>query len=228
MSKIEAFANREAAAEAAASAIADALIGPGPKTFAATGGTTPGPAYDRLSHRDLGWERITVALTDERFVDPRNEESNERLLRARLITGQAAAARLIPLKGAGPTPQADAAAAEPKIRAVLPFAKPPCCWAWAAMATSARSFRATVTWPPGLIRAASDCASASLTRPTRRRSPESASPSPPCCGADGSLSWSAARSFAPLIEQVLSDPATAPPIAAILQQTEVQVRVLWA
>ena len=63
-----------------------------------------------------------MTLTDERFVDPRNEESNERLLRARLITGQAAAARLIPLKGAGPTPQADAAAAEPNIRAVLPFA----------------------------------------------------------------------------------------------------------
>ncbi len=119
---MEKFADRYALAEAAAEAIAGALAPPGPKTFAATGGTTPGPAYDALARRDLGWNRISLTLTDERFVYPGSEESNEHLLRAHLLTRYGAAARLVALKGACASAAQDATVAEPKVRALLPFA----------------------------------------------------------------------------------------------------------
>jgi 6-phosphogluconolactonase len=122
MISIETFPDRETLAAAAAQAIADALSRPGPVSFVATGGSTPGPVYDRLSHSDLDWRRVTVTLGDDRWVDPASSDSNERLVRTRLLSGHAAGARFLPLKGRGDSPDADAAAVEPAIGALLPFA----------------------------------------------------------------------------------------------------------
>jgi 6-phosphogluconolactonase len=122
MNQIETFESVEAAARAAAVAIARALTGSGPRTFVATGGRTPGPAYDALSKMDLGWNAVTVTQTDERFVDPASPDSNSGLILARLITGHAAAARFVSLKGDGPTPDADAQAAEAMLAPLLPSA----------------------------------------------------------------------------------------------------------
>jgi 6-phosphogluconolactonase len=122
MTRLESFESGEAAALAAAQAIAGALGGEGPRTLVATGGRTPGPAYDALARIDLGWSQVTVTQTDERFVDPDGDDSNARLVRTRLLTGLAASARFVGLKGEGPTAEADAAAAEPRLRALLPSA----------------------------------------------------------------------------------------------------------
>ncbi|MBV8684198.1 MAG: 6-phosphogluconolactonase [Caulobacteraceae bacterium] len=122
MNRIETFENAEAAAEAAAQAIAEALTDPGPRTLVATGGRTPWPAYKALSKMDLAWDEITITQTDERFVDPNSEDSNGRLIRANLLTGEAARARFIPLKGDGPTPEDDAKGAEAKLAPLLPTA----------------------------------------------------------------------------------------------------------
>ena len=122
MNRIETFETAEAAAEAAAKAIAEALTDPGPRTLVATGGRTPWPAYDALSKMDLAWDEITVTQTDERFVGPNSEDSNARLIRARLLNGEAARARFVPLKGDGATPDADAKAAEARLRPLLPAA----------------------------------------------------------------------------------------------------------
>ncbi|HEV2364838.1 MAG TPA: 6-phosphogluconolactonase [Caulobacteraceae bacterium] len=114
------FRDRDAVAQAAADAMAMALGDGG--TFLATGGSTPGPAYDRLARLPLPWNRIRVAPTDERFVDPASDDSNEHLIRSRLLVGAAAEARFTPLRRGGSTPEADAAAAEPEIAALLPAA----------------------------------------------------------------------------------------------------------
>lgn len=118
---MESFSSRQLLADAAAEILTQALEAPGTRAFAGAGGTTPGPVYDQLSQRQLPWERLTVTLTDERWVDPDAEESNARLLRQRLLVGEAARARFLPLKGAGASPQADAVDAEARIREVLPF-----------------------------------------------------------------------------------------------------------
>ena len=66
-------------------------------SFAVPGGTTPGPIFDSLCDARLDWERVHVMLTDERWVPETAERSNTRLLRERLLTGRAAAARYVPL-----------------------------------------------------------------------------------------------------------------------------------
>lgn len=122
MNNIEAFADRNALAGEAAAAIAQALAAPGARSLVVTGGSTPGPAYDRLSKAPLNWSRITVTLTDDRWVDPASSESNEHLLRTRLLVNQAAKADFLPLKGPHVSPSDGALAAEPALRALTSFA----------------------------------------------------------------------------------------------------------
>ena len=74
-------------------------------SFAVPGGTTPGPVFDTLSAVDLGWDRIDVMLTDERWVPETSDRSNTRLLRERLLVDKAASATLIPLYADAPTPE---------------------------------------------------------------------------------------------------------------------------
>src|SRR5579863_5223186 len=118
---IETFPTAEAAGQAAADAIIARLAPPGAKRLMVTGGRGPGPVYDRLAAVDLDWSRVALTLSDDRFVPPSSPDSNERLVRERLLQGHAAAARFVPLKDAGPTPHDDAVRAEPAIRSLLPF-----------------------------------------------------------------------------------------------------------
>jgi 6-phosphogluconolactonase len=62
-------------------------------TFGVPGGTTPGPIFDTLSALPLDWARVDILQSDERWVPESNERSNARLVRRRLLTGKAAAAR---------------------------------------------------------------------------------------------------------------------------------------
>ncbi|WP_114966797.1 6-phosphogluconolactonase [Alkalilacustris brevis] len=74
-------------------------------TFAVPGGTTPGPVFDVLSGIELDWERVTVVLTDERWVPADAPRSNTRLVHKRLLQGNAAQAQLVPMIADDPTPQ---------------------------------------------------------------------------------------------------------------------------
>ncbi|ROU04079.1 6-phosphogluconolactonase [Histidinibacterium lentulum] len=74
-------------------------------SLAVPGGTTPGPVFDVLSGMGLDWDRVHVMLTDERWVPEDSPRSNTRLLRERLLTGRAAAARLVPLYLPGAEPE---------------------------------------------------------------------------------------------------------------------------
>jgi 6-phosphogluconolactonase len=73
-------------------------------TLLLSGGSTPGPLYQRLATAELNWKRVNVALVDERWVEPEHEASNERLLREKLLTGNAAEAKLVGMKNARATP----------------------------------------------------------------------------------------------------------------------------
>lgn len=65
-------------------------------TLAVPGGTTPGPLFDTLSAADLDWSRVTILLTDERWVDDQSDRSNAKLIRERLLQSRASAANFIP------------------------------------------------------------------------------------------------------------------------------------
>lgn len=112
---IEAYASASAAAEACAAGITrcltEALDTRGRASLVGTGGRSPGPVYDRLCAAPLDWARVIVTLSDERCVPPTSPDSNEKLVRERLLTGPAAKAHFLPLD--------DAAA--PALAALLPF-----------------------------------------------------------------------------------------------------------
>lgn len=88
-------------------------------TFSVPGGTTPGPVFDALCAADLDWSRVDVVPGDERWVPGDHPRSNAAQIRARLLTGRAAAARLLPLYAGGREPEAAAdglgAALEPHL-----------------------------------------------------------------------------------------------------------------
>lgn len=124
-SRIESFDTREALYDAAASMLISALSAGvakhGASGFAATGGTTPAPVYDRMAEMAAPWDRITVTLTDERFVPPSHPGSNESLVRRHLLVGQAAKAQFAPLYFDGADPEACAREAQAGVAAALPF-----------------------------------------------------------------------------------------------------------
>jgi 6-phosphogluconolactonase len=61
------------------------------------GGTTPGAFFDVLRDKPVRWSKVTVTLTDERWVAKDSEFSNERLVRTRLLM-RAPQSRFVSLK----------------------------------------------------------------------------------------------------------------------------------
>ena len=122
---IEIFPDPGALAEAAAAvtilALATGLAARGHATLVGTGGRSPGPTYDRLAPADLDWGRVTVTLSDDRFVPSTDPASNEGLVRRRLLVGPAAAASFQALRYAVSTPEGSAEVAEPHLRALAPY-----------------------------------------------------------------------------------------------------------
>ena len=122
---IETFADEAALAAAAAAATADVLRAGlalhGRATLIGTGGRSPAPVYDALREVDLDWGRVTVGLSDDRFLPMTSPDSNERLVRERLLQGKAAAATFLPLYADTASPEAAADIAEPQLRALAPF-----------------------------------------------------------------------------------------------------------
>ncbi|WP_408611031.1 6-phosphogluconolactonase [Caulobacter hibisci] len=125
MPKIEVFPTRDALYDAAASTLANALTttvaSHGKAGFAATGGSTPEPVYQRLSTLTLPWDKVTVTLTDERFVPASDPSSNEGLVRRSLLQGEAAKAGFAPLYADPASPEAAADAAQAGVAEALPF-----------------------------------------------------------------------------------------------------------
>ena len=92
-------------ADTLASELENALLTNDRVSFAVPGGTTPGPIFDSLCAVDLDWSRVSVLLTDERWVPESSERSNTRLLRQRLLIEKAAAAQYLPLYAEAETPE---------------------------------------------------------------------------------------------------------------------------
>jgi 6-phosphogluconolactonase len=226
MNRIEAFADHDAVADAASKALAVALREADRPSLVATGGTTPGPTYDRLAKAPLDWGRVTVTLTDERWVDASSSESNERLIREHLLVGPAAAAHFLPLKGAGASVNEDAAAADQALRRLEFFDA-----VLLGMGTDGH-IGSLFPGSPGLAETLDPRGEAF------------------CVG----VAMSGEKPFLPrisltlraflnsglivllitgdekraVVERVAAEPAYAPPVAAILRQDETPVRILWA
>ncbi len=60
-----------------------------------SGGSTPKPLFETLRQIDLPWEKVTVGLCDERWVDPSNDASNETFVKKHLLQDNAARAQFV-------------------------------------------------------------------------------------------------------------------------------------
>ena len=75
----------------------------GRASLVVSGGSTPVPFFAALSELTLDWGKVVVTLADERWVDPSDPDSNERLVRLHLLQNRAAAARFVGLQTGAPT-----------------------------------------------------------------------------------------------------------------------------
>ena len=87
-----------------------------------SGGRSPVRLFEILRTQRLDWDRVCIALADERWVGPEDPASNERLVRDVLLKDQAASARFLGLKNGAPTPDLGAVSAwETFARVPRPF-----------------------------------------------------------------------------------------------------------
>lgn len=90
-------------------------------SMAVPGGTTPGPIFDEMNAVDLEWDRVSVMLTDERWVPESSDRSNTRLLKSRLLQNKAAAAHFVPFYADVATPEDGIPDLAADVEAVLPL-----------------------------------------------------------------------------------------------------------
>jgi 6-phosphogluconolactonase len=223
---VETFSSADEAAAAVTVALVAQLTPPGRKSLLVTGGRGPAPVYDRLAQVDLDWSRVTITLSDDRFVPLGSPDSNEQMVRQRLLQGHAAAATLVPLNGHAATPDAAARAIEPAIRALLPFDA-----ALLGMGPDGHiaSLYATT------VGAAEQLAADAERMAVGVRSP-GWSPYVPRVSLTGRALFDGrlivllvgGDDKRAVIEQILADRDFAPPAAALLRQTRSPVRIIWS
>lgn len=94
----------------------------GQASLVVSGGRTPIGLFSLLSQQALDWNKVTITLADERWVDITSEDSNENLIHRYLLTGLAAKAKFISLKNDHPTAnQGEKQTSEALARIIRPF-----------------------------------------------------------------------------------------------------------
>jgi 6-phosphogluconolactonase len=73
----------------------EAILKKGSASLLVSGGSTPKPLFERLSSVDIPWEKVKIALCDERWIDKNHKDSNEKLVRDSLLVNFAKNAKFI-------------------------------------------------------------------------------------------------------------------------------------
>jgi len=118
------FASREEASAAAAERIAAALSrrleNQKAVSLVVSGGTSPVQCFATLAHKDIDWARVGVLPSDDRWVPRDHDDSNEKLVRDRLLVNGAARADLLPFYAQEISVEERAAVLDQEIR-FMPF-----------------------------------------------------------------------------------------------------------
>jgi len=93
-----------AAADRMAERLADRLEHNKRASVIVSGGTSPQQCMAALATTPLDWSRVQVVLSDERWVSPDHEDSNEKMVRESLLIDKAAAAQLLSIYAEGVSP----------------------------------------------------------------------------------------------------------------------------
>lgn len=88
----------ESLASHVASELTKAIAEKGKASIAVSGGSTPKGFFKALSQFDLAWDKVTITLADERWVDFESDASNTRLVHENLLQNKAESATFFHLK----------------------------------------------------------------------------------------------------------------------------------
>ncbi|PCH96141.1 MAG: 6-phosphogluconolactonase [Gammaproteobacteria bacterium] len=87
-----------ALAENVSQILQSAIAARGKASIAVSGGSTPKGFFKVLSNKAIDWQKVTITLADERWVDINDDASNTRLVHENLLQNNAAAAKFFHLK----------------------------------------------------------------------------------------------------------------------------------
>jgi 6-phosphogluconolactonase len=110
-----------ALAERVAEDLRQALERKGRASLMLSGGNTPKPFLEQLSHQTLAWENVTVGLVDERWVSTDLPQSNEHLVRTHLLKNAAKDATFVGMKHATATAQESVYTVTVALQSMFPF-----------------------------------------------------------------------------------------------------------
>lgn len=123
--KYQSYASRDVMVETASAQIAEAVTAAvaerGEASLMLSGGSSPRLVYEALSQMDLPWDKVTIGLVDDRWIDRGKPGSNETFLDETLLKDAAKHAKFIGLKTEDANP---AAGAEKSERNLLAIARP--------------------------------------------------------------------------------------------------------
>lgn len=96
---VHAFSEQKALIEALSQSILTdlqkAIDEKGKASLLVSGGSTPKPLFEKLSKAVFVWDKVSIGLCDERWIDTSREESNEHFVKKYLLKDEVAKANFI-------------------------------------------------------------------------------------------------------------------------------------
>ena len=84
-------------AKSIASTLEESVLKKGYATFVVSGGNSPLEIFSHLNQMPIPWSKITIILGDDRMLDSGNSDSNDKLIREKLIINKAGSAKYLSL-----------------------------------------------------------------------------------------------------------------------------------
>jgi len=78
--------------------LSEAITQKGSASIAVSGGSTPKGFFTALSNKDIDWQKVTITLADERWVEFDSKDSNTRLVHENLLKNKASSANFFHLR----------------------------------------------------------------------------------------------------------------------------------
>jgi 6-phosphogluconolactonase len=197
----------------------------GMATLVVSGGRTPKGFFQLLSQQALNWEKVTITLADERWVNADHEASNEKLVRENLIINAACKAQFLPLKNAAVTAADGVKELHPKLLAEGRFSV--VILGMGDDGHTASLFPGSTTLEAGLDMTSGDtCLSVQpLEAPHERMSMTL----PRLLNSQKIILHLSGDNKLEVLNQVLNgDDIKELPVRAVLQQSRVPVQIFWA
>ena len=102
--------------------LTEAIKKRGRASIAVSGGSTPIPLFKEFSLLNIDWKKVDLTLVDDRWVDSKNTDSNELLVRTHFIKNKASKVNFIPLKNDSKTAKDGQKISEEMLKNItLPF-----------------------------------------------------------------------------------------------------------